>query len=383
MKKIFSKIMTGCRYILFWAVCLLLPIRKNRIVFSNFFGKGYGDSPKYIADRLLQLREDLQLIWLVNDFEVAKSVPQGIIPCKNISFKAIYYLATARIWVHNVRLPFIFHKRKGQYYIQTWHGFALKRIEKDVEDKLSKGYVKAAKKDSDCIDAIVSDSEFMTKIYKASFWYDGNVLQYGSPRNDIIFSQDNAIKTKVCSALKLPDDVKLVLYAPTFRSDGSLDVYDLDYLRLKATCEKRFGGQFAVLVRLHPNVMEKSSDLSFDGTNVLNASFYPDIQELLAAADVVISDYSSLMFDFALSYKPCFQYATDIDEYKEDRNFYFALDQLPFSLATSNDELEEKILTFDTDNFRRALEEFYASVGMISTGDSAKKCAELISSKIK
>ena len=160
-------------------------------------------------------------------------------------------------------------------------------------------------------------------------------------------------------------------------------IYNLDYLRLKAVCEKRFGGKFAVLVRLHPNVMEKSRDLSFDGTNVLNASFYPDIQELLTAADVVISDYSSLMFDFALSYKPCFQYATDIDKYKEDRNFYFALDQLPFSLATSNDELEQKILTFDMDVYRDTLKEFYASVGMVSTGDSAKRCAELISSKIE
>ena len=380
MKRIMSKLYSGARYVFFWGLCLILPVKRNRVVASNFYGRGYGDNPKYIVDKLLSHKE-LELIWLVKGDKDKASLPEGVIACPVNSFKAIYYLATARVWVDNCRKPFILRKRRGQFYMQTWHGFALKQIERDVADKLGKGYVKSAIKDSKYTSLVISDSEFMTKIYAKSFWYSGEIATIGSPRNDMILNRDESVRSKVFSSMSLPSDARIAVYAPTFRADNSLEAYDLDYMRLKDACERRFGEKFIVLVRLHPNIMQKSTNLNFDGVNVVNASFYPDMQELLCAADVVISDYSSLMFDFALSLKPCFQFATDIDEYKNDRNFYFEIDNLPFVLARSNDELESGILSFDEEKYREDMTRFFDSVGMVRQGDSAEKCAQIIVEK--
>ena len=361
-----------------WLLFRLFPIEKGKIVFSNYYGRGYGDNPKYIAEALQCSASALRLIWLVQDDQEAKSLPDGIEPCSFKSLKRIYHLSTASVWVDNCRKSFLF-KRKGQLYLQTWHGFALKRIEKDVEDKLNWQYVKIAKRDSRHIDYIMSCSQFMTDIYMNSFWYNGEILPYGSPRNDMLISGDLEISTRVREFFDLPQDTKMILYAPTFRADGSLAPYEVDFNRVLLACEKRFGKGFAVLVRLHPNIASRSNELGIVYTqNIINATYYPDMQELLCASDMVISDYSSLMFDFALSMKPCFQFAMDIVNYKQDRNFYFSLDKLPFPLAVDNDSLEENIRSFDYAYYKDRLTEFYTSVGMIMGGNASARCAELI-----
>jgi len=155
----------------------------------------------------------------------------------------------------------------------------------------------------------------------------------------------------------------------------------VDYHRLCKACEKRFGGNFVAFVRLHPNVVNKCSDLKFD-EKTINATLYPDMQELMAFADIVITDYSSLMFDFSLMMKPCFQYATDIEDYKGDRNFYFQIDSLPFDLCTDNDQLENAVLGFDESAYRERLGAFFDNVGMIRDGLASKRCADWILEKI-
>ena len=156
-----------------------------------------------------------------------------------------------------------------------------------------------------------------------------------------------------------------------------MDVYNVDYDRVIQACEKRFGGKFAAITRLHPNIAAKSTELAF-GDTLKNGSFYPDMQELMVASDIIITDYSSVMFDFALTGKPCFQYAADIDAYKGDRNFYFEIDKLPFVLAEDNDALEQGILNFDSEKYAKDLNAFYTGVGMVRSGDAAQKCAELV-----
>lgn len=380
MKRLIKKLIKGARIVSAWIICRFLPIDKKKIIVSNFCGRGFGDNPKYVVSELISKYPNLKIVWIVKNDSEGASLPSGVIPCKKDSFFSVYHLATSKVWLDNCRKPFILYKRKKQFYMQTWHGFALKRIEKDVQSNLDSGYVKMAIKDSKCIDCIISDSDFMNGIYSGSFWYNGTIYKWGSPRNDIIISQNPHLKALTNQSFGLSEGVKTVLYAPTFRADGSLDAYSIDYMRLKRACEARFGGSFAVLVRLHPNVVERSKDICFDGKNIINASFYPDMQELLASVDVVVSDYSSLMFDFALSSKPCFQFATDISAYKGERNFYFELDKLPFSLATDNDELEKIILSFNEEEYTASIDGFFSSVGMINDGDASRKCAELIGS---
>lgn len=374
-----KKVAHGITYRVLLFIAKYLPLDNKKVLFSSYYGRGYGDNPKYIAEALLKTPNKCKLYWIVNNRKEKETLPKEIRAVMKNSLKHLYHLATARVWVDNCRRYFPYKKKK-QYYIQTWHGFALKRIEGDVEDKISASYIQNAKKDSAAIDVIVSEAEFMSKIYRRAFWYNGEICLWGAPRNDIMFNKNaqKLSKSKICQTFNLSFETKIVLYAPTFRSDGSLKPYNIDYKNIVSACEKRFGGKFIAFSRLHPNIMEKSKELMLDEEKVVDASSYADMQELLAASDVVISDYSSLMFDFALSGKPCFQFATDIKEYKQDRNFYFQLDELPFPISENNDSLINEILFFDFHLYTEKLEVFWEKTGMILEGSASEHCANRI-----
>lgn len=371
-----------------WRLCGLLPMQSNAVLFSSYDGKGYSDSPKAIAQALLDSGADVKLYWLVNSEKDAASLPAGITPVnRNNKLAQIRAYTTSKIWVNNCRqYPRI--KRKGQYYLQTWHGFALKMIEKDAETALPEAYLQMCRRDGAITDAVVTGSAFMEGLYRRSFWYadDVEVLRYGTPRNDIFFRENASLRRKIRSALGLGGDRKLVLYAPTFRADHSTDCYRLDPEALACACGERFGGAWTVLIRLHPGIASKSAGLfSYDGQRILDATGYPDMQELLAGVDLLITDYSSSMFDYALSGKPCIQFALDIEEYKTDRNFYFPLDELPFPMARSNDELLSLIRDYDPKLWQERWQVFASdpSVCICENGRAAPLCARWILEKLQ
>ena len=149
------------------------------------------------------------------------------------------------------------------------------------------------------------------------------------------------------------------------------------------SCNRRFGGDHVLLLRLHPNIERKADSLPCDGKTIFQATHYPDMQELLSAADVVISDYSSLMFDFALTGRPVFQFATDIDTYRQDRSFNFPLDQLPFSLAENNEALQRVIAAYDPAKAAAQWARFSQEHGIHEDGHAAQRCAQWILARIK
>ena len=229
-----------CRFIrpLAYIIGRLMPIDDRKIVVSNFSGKGYGDNPKYIVEKLLKKNDALRIIWILRNIDDKETLPTGMEYCLEKSFMAVYHLRTAKVWIDNCRKSYRF-KRSNQFYLQTWHGFALKRIEKDVVGSLSKGYIRNAIRDSRHIDLIVSCSRFMTQIYKNSFWYDGEILEIGAPRNDVIIKSNKYIKNKVIDFFDIAEEKGIVLYAPTFRVDKSLEYYSLDYDQVKKACEQK------------------------------------------------------------------------------------------------------------------------------------------------
>ena len=360
-----------------WILGRLLPVDPKKIVFSSFYGKGFGDNLRPIAEELLRRDHSLKLVWLTGDRAAAETLPEGIRACPYGSFRRGLELGTAKVWVDNCRkgAPF---KKPGQKYLQTWHGFALKRIERDAAQALPGDYAAYAERDARQTDLMVSDSRFMTEIYRRAFWYDGPVAEYGAPRNDRLIHGDRAAAEQVRQSLRLPADRKLLLYAPTFRADGSLEPYSVDFPRLKLACQRRFGGEFTMLVRLHPNVSALAEQFAAENGEVVNVTAYPDSQELLAAADVLVTDYSSIMFDFMLTGRPCFQFASDIEAYRNDRNFYFSLDRLPFPLAEDNDALERAVLDFREEDYRAAVDRFIRETGIVTDGRGAERCADWI-----
>lgn len=360
----------------------LKPIQKNKIFVTSYYGADYGDNGKYIVEELLRRNADLDIVWQIKDHLVDDNhLPKGVRAVKYYSNEAIFEAQTAAIWIDNSRKYFGI-KRKGQLYIQTWHGGpGIKRCEKDVEDELEKRYLKNAKRDSRMCDLIISNSTFMTNLFRSSFWYDGPILECGTPRNDVICASDPAVREKVCRFFSLSDDVKLLLYAPTFRKDRSLDAYDIDFKACLDALRERFGGEWKVLLRLHPNISHKAS-LMGNHEDVIAASAYSDMQELLAAADCLITDYSSSNVDFMISKKPCFLYASDLEEYKKDRGFYFAFEDFPFPLSTDMDRLLTAIREFDEPSYLKRLEDFSRMTGHCEAGTASKTVADIIQEHI-
>ena len=364
--------------------CRLAPIKQNKVAFCSYYGRGYSDNPKAVAEALHEKEPGLDLVWLVKNEAEAATLPSWLRPVSySDPVSRAWHLATAKVWVDNCRKGERL-KRKGQVYLQTWHGFALKQIEKDAGDALAPAYIQSCVQDSAACDLMVAGSEFMAKLHRESFWYDGEVALYGTPRNDVFFGDTGFMKEQVRKFWDLPEGQNLVLYAPTFRADHSTDCYALDAEKLLKACEKRFGGAWSVLIRLHPNIGEKSKGLfPYDGKRIIDATAYPDIQELLLACDLLITDYSSSMFDYALSGKPCVQFAVDIEAYSKDRGFYFPLDQLPFPMAKSSEELEVVIEGFDEAAQQQRWAAFTQENGFCEDGHAAERCAQWILDRMK
>ena len=165
-------------------------INEKKIVFVSYYGAGYGDNPKAIANYIIENNLNYELVWLLDtNKNDGLDMPKEVKKVKYGSIRSLYELSTAKIWVDNCRKQYFPKKKKGQIYIQTWHGsLALKKIEADAPS-LPIQYVNMAKKDSSVIDVILSGCEFKTNVYKNSFWYSGEVLNIGTPRADVFFNE--------------------------------------------------------------------------------------------------------------------------------------------------------------------------------------------------
>ena len=382
-------------------ICKITKIKNNRIVFDSFNGIGYSDSPKAICEVLRKSGEDLELYWICRDKAARMSLPKDVhaVPVTGKIKSIIKYriLASSKVWVGNCR-RYENVKRKGQFYMQTWHGFALKKIEEDIQNKENTespekrkeylDYKRAASTDSAQCDMLVSGSEFMSKIYQKSFFgFNGEVKNIGTPRDDIFFQKDkhSELHAKVCKAMGVPEDRKLVLYAPTFRDSGNSDIYKkLDFEMVRRKCKENFGGEWSVMVRLHPNKRELSKELAylFDGDVILDATHYSDNQELLCAVELLITDYSSCMFDYALTGKRIALFATDIEAYEMERGFYYPLETLPFPIAQSNEELEKILTVLKPIEKIDKWDNFKLLMGFCENGDASRKCADIILDEI-
>lgn len=328
------------------------PIQKKKIVFVNFDGRGYGDNLKYIAEEIRRQKLPWKMVWLVRG---EADVPNNIKTVNMDALAAYYELSTAEILISNskknIPVEFFTGKKKKQYYLQTWHGdFALKYIEKEIEDSFSQGYVARSKVDSAATNAILSGNMQFTKILKESFWLPSRceILEYGVPRNDIYFkSEEYRNRLKLQYGFSVRD--RILLYAPTFRDDLDISCYDIDFEHLKSVMSQSGDEAWKIIVRMHPNVPSKEDMFDFND-HILNGSIFPDSQELCMISDCLITDYSSIMGDFLLMKKPVFLYVPDLAKYSDKsagrglRELYY---HLPFPLSRNQSELESNITGFE------------------------------------
>ena len=334
----------------------LFPVR-NKIVFLNFWGRGYGDSPKYIAEEVIRQNLSYEMVWLV--YDLSCEMPDRIKKVKYYSLKSRIELATARVIISNVKGGLQFRKKKTQYYIQTWHGgFGVKFIEKEIESFLSPKYILSSKHDSSITDLILSGSEFQTKVIKDAFWYDGEIFKKGIPRNDIFFSVTEEKVSLLKEKYGFQKSDRIVMYAPTFRDDNSSEAFGLDTTMLLKALEERTGFRWKLIIRLHPVASQYRGLFQYDN-QIVDGSGFPDSQELLVMSDLLITDFSSVMMDFAIMKKPVFLFITDLEQYirncRDVRPIFY---QLPFALAHSNIELCNVIKVYDESKYQQGLKSF-------------------------
>lgn len=357
---------------------LLFEIESNSIVIVSFYGRGFGDNAASIVNELLTIDVDFKIYWAVSDKHQTNSLPSGVIPIKYGSREFYKYMSISRFWIDNSRKyehPF---KRRKQIYIQLWHGgIALKKIEKDADDTLSSFYISNAKKDSKMIDLFTSNSKFQTQLIKNSFWYNGLIYEVGTPRVDeLMYKAQMSESIKV--RLRLHNYEKIILYAPTFRNNFSEKNFLENYNLLTNVFE---GEKTALLLRYHPNDIDNIN--IDDSNNIFNVSSYPDLNDLLVVSDILITDYSSVMFEYSYLKKPVFLLIKDKEDYNSERGFYFNLGELPFSIAYSDSELIKNINLFDSFDYQQSLTAFYDKLGLIEEGSATNKIVNYIIEKVE
>lgn len=385
-----EKVAYGLNYVtkslgnlLAWGVRRMTKVKPRRVVCWAYNFKQYGCNPRYLTEYLLENCPDFEVCWVFRSGVDTSQVDQRVKVVRFRTWEYLKMMATAEFLVTNSRTnPYLiyWHKRPEQKYLMLWHGgVALKKIERDVEDKLGYGYVRKAQIDSRVADLMISGCNMHTELIRNAFWYDGEVLERGIPRNDIFFDKERhaEFRRRVEATYGLNPGSRIVLYAPTFRRSMSIEPYRIDWSRMIAALRRLYATEHvSVIVRMHPNLIGKvdtTTLVAYEG--VVDGTRYHDMQELLTVADMLITDYSSSMFDFTMQGRPCLLYATDVAQY--DRGYYFDFRDLPYPLAETEDELVALVENFDMEVYAARLNDFFAHrVGLKEEGHAAQALAE-------
>ncbi len=371
-------IKTGLKAVLhvFW----VFPVEPNKITLLNDLSYTYGDSMKYLD---LYLHErcpgKYEIVFPLK--EGAEAPANGDRTVTRGSLAYYKELLTSQAIVTNCGGLSYLPKRKGQLFLSTWHGGGpYKKTSTDVYQNY--WYRKEVQFNHKNMDYILSSCRYFSEQEARSMGYSAEqCVPAGLPRNDILFAGHRDIAQKVRDHYGIPEGKKFILYAPTFRSGGNRSTskvisrcIDLDVDMLLSALKERFQSDWVCGIRLHPRL----ADMDMSGLNVINCTTYPDMQELLCCADAVITDYSSLMWDFSFTYRPVFLYAPDIEQYEKERGFYMPVSQWPYPLAHDNGEMRANILAFDEEDYVRRVKEHHLASGSYETGEACRLTVDLI-----
>lgn len=352
--------------------------RRPVVLYESFNGRTFGDSPQALFHELTSRGVRARHLIVSNDLQVAE-LPGSEIVQKD-SREYVEALARATVIVNNTHLPDFFSKRRHQLVVQTWHGIGLKRLGLDIETVqfANPRYIEKLRQESKTWDLLISPNEFSSPILRRALDYDGELLEFGAPRNDLFFAERREeIAREVRRRLGITDDQRVVLYAPTWRDNlyhragqYRLDL-QLDFQRLV----QETGSGTTFLFRSHANVVDRLPTRL--QPFVTDVSRYPDVQELLLISDVLVTDYSTLMFDFAHTGRPMIFYAYDLAHYRDElRGFYFDFEaDAPGPIVSTEDEVIEALRVAGSDERHHGYEPF---VGRFCSWDDGTASSRVV-----
>lgn len=293
----------------------------------------------------------------------------------------------SKYWVNNMRQPLSIPRREETVMLATWHGTPLKRLVFDMDDVHSANprYKDIVFKQTRAWDYLLSDNPFSTERFQSCFRFEKEkILEYGYPANDPMYAPDREEQAaKIKEKLGIPKDKKVILYAPTWRDDQFYEAgqygfeLDLDVNRL----QEEFGDEYVLLLRLHYFIVDQL-DLSKYGDFTVDVSSYDDITDLYLISDMLITDYSSVFFDYANLKRPVLYYTYDLDKYRDVlRGFYLDMEKdLPGPLLLTNDEVVDAIKNIDKikEQYKDRYEEFYNRFCCVDDGHAARRVVEKV-----
>ncbi|GAB2901764.1 CDP-glycerol glycerophosphotransferase family protein [Streptomyces mayteni] len=321
------------------------------VFYNSFGGKQFSDSPRAVYEEFVRRGIDVEHLWSVADAQV--DLPPGVRPVEWHSREWYEALARSRYVVTNVGLGDWYERREGQCVVQTWHGTPLKKIGADLlgTPKANLQYIASLPHRFRQFDLVVSPNAFTTPIMRNAFRCEGEILEAGYPRNDVFHRPDREkIAQRVRATLGIPEGKKVVLYAPTWRDDQrhTASKFKLDLQVDLNAAKDALSDDHVFLFRKHPKILD-----AIPGAGqgfVYDVSAYPDIAELYLITDVLITDYSSVLFDFAHSGRPMLFFTYDLEHYRDTlRGFYFDFTaRAPGPLIKTSAELIHAIRTAET-----------------------------------
>ena len=351
-------------------------IDPDKAVFCCLQGRFYGDSPRCISERLHERRPNTKIVWMLNSEtlqRVKDSLPDYVRVVRYRSREAFIEQATARVWVDNFTKQGGLKPAKGkQFYIQTWHGDrAIKKIGYDM------GTADDYRMEELC-DRVTTGSRFGEEMFRTAFRYKGEYIRAGSPRNDLLVRGDPADIRRVREGLGVPEGTKLLLYAPTYRENSRVvpKSAQMDLDRTLRCLEATTGAPWKCLFRAH--YLSQGIDLEPVKDRIIDVTRYEEMAELLLAADMVLTDYSSCALDFIVRDLPALFYIADWDEYVANRRVYFDIRETPFLVAADQDALEAQLHALTPEKARQNCAAIRDYFGYYETGRATDAAVEHI-----
>ena len=324
-----------------------LPVKKDLFLFESFLGKSYGDSCRAIYEYMIaneQQPKKRKFVWIIDNKDA--QIPGRHKEVKPLSLRYFYYVARCGAWINNMRQPAWYEKREGVRFLETWHGTPLKKLVFDMDDvhSASPEYKMTFYKQSRIWDWLVSDNRFSTDAFESAFLFPREkILELGYPRNDLLYGSDRDERAaKIREKLGIPKDKKVVLYAPTWRDDDYYGPGQYKFeLPLDLNMMEQLKDEYFFILRTHYFIADH---LQLDDAKkqfVADCSRYNDIGELYLISDVLITDYSSVFFDYANLGRPILFYVYDFEKYRDTlRGFYFDMESgVPGPLLFTNEEV--------------------------------------------
>jgi CDP-glycerol glycerophosphotransferase len=366
-----------------------LPVDKKLIVFESFLGKQYSDNPRAIYEYMLENHPEYKMYWSIDPRFAHNFTDSNIKTVDRFSFKWLFVMARANYWILNSRKPNWIPKPKHTVYLQTWHGTPLKKLAADIDEVHMPGtttekYKENFKKETANWDYLISPNHYSTEIFKRAFTFKNEMLEVGYPRNDFLTNNNNEKEiAKIKSKLGLPTNKKVILYAPTWRDD-EFHAKGKYKFNLKLDLDKMkqaLGEDYVIIIRAHYLISDNIDISSYKGF-VYDFSKHSDIRDLYLISDLLITDYSSVFFDYAILKRPILFFVYDIEKYRDTlRGFYFDFEEAaPGPLTKTTEEIIKEINNLETNNYSLPdnFQVFYDRFCSLEEGTSSKKVVERV-----